>query len=527
VRIYFHFNLQRQSLLVHEVARHLQTTRGWRDFAGIVVVKEGRHYDFLRQQRDVAYQYLDSVEEIEETALDHRVSAVDLETWEKRLDRPLWHLVVADRNIGRMYVKGGRILHTDFGKVATQDNIGRLLCAYLDFYKERLEAFRPDAVFFTSCAAMHSLALVEVCQWMGIPFFTLRHTRVLDRYTVTHNDATERFRAVERRLEELLAEPEQARPSEAALRYYESFQEGLPESPGYMLTLNQAQRKMRRKSPFRFWGGIGYRLAQAAARWVRCQDPARRDLRFSSPLEEWWLETQRIMGVRYPRTPGAEPSRIGEERYVYYPLHLNPEASTMILAPNFVDQLSVIEALAKNLPFTHKLYVKEHPSMLGRRPRGFYTAIKKYPNVRLLSSAENSLRLTRNADLVAVITGTAGWEGILMGKPVITFGQAFYTPLGFSERCSDLSKLGLQIRRLIFEPKESADRERVMLFLTALFERSFPLSTYIVWRELLQPGELSDEDLETAGTIADQLAMTIEEVMAERPELPPSRGVHA
>ena len=516
VRIYFHFNLQRQSLLVHEVARHLQSTRGWRDFAGVVVVKEGRHYDFLSKQQDVTYQYLDRVEGIEKTALDRPVSAAHLETWEKRLDRPMWHLVVADRNIGRMYVKGGRILHTDFGRVATQDNMARLVCSYLDFYRERLEAFRPDAVFMTSRAALHSLALVEVCQWMHIPFFTLRPTRVFDRYTIAQDDAAERFLAIERRFGELLEQSERPRPPEQALRYYESFQEARPESPGYAITVSNAQQRMQHKHPLRFWGGIGYRLAQAVIRWIRCQDPARRDLRFSSPLEEWWLETQRIIGVRYPSTPGAESSRIGEEPYVYYPLHMNPEASTMILAPNFVDQLAVIEALAKNVPFTHKLYVKEHPSMLGRRPRGFYSEVKKYPNVRLLDTSESSHRLIRNADLVAVITGTVGWEGILMGKPVITFGQAYYGALGLSERCSDLSKLGLQIRRLIYEGGERTNRERVLLFLTALFERSFPLSTHVMWRKVLEPGQLSEEDLATAGTVADELAAAIERVLTER-----------
>jgi hypothetical protein len=517
MRIYFFFNLQRQSLLIHEVALHLQNTRDWRDFAGIVVVKGGQHYEFLQQQTDVTYQYLDTTEQVDRAALDYRVTPSQLEKWEKRLDCPLWHLVVADRNIGRVFIKGGRILHTDFGKIATHENIARMVCYYLNFYQERLEAFRPDAVFLPASASMPTLALARVCQWMQIPFFILRHTRVLDRHIIAYNDPTERFLSVEKRFQDLVTQPNTPIFSEEARRYFDSFQEAQPIRPGYTVTLATAHQRLRHKNPLRFWGGIGYRLAKAACRWIYYQDRSKRDVRFSSPFEEWWLETQRIIGVRYSRMHQAEPSRVGEESYVYYPLHLNPEASTMILAPNFVNQLTIIEALAKNIPLTHKLYVKEHPSMIGRRPRSFYKEVTQYPNVRLISYAENSMRLSRHADLITVITGTAGWEAILMGQPVMTFGRSFYTALGASEQCSDFNQLGDQIRRLIFEDTEQVDQERIMLFLTALFESSFSLSTHIMWKKNLRPGKLDDEALTTAHKLADHLAATIECFYAAQP----------
>ena len=515
MRVYFYFPLARQTGLCHEVARYWQEARGWTGFAGVIVVSAGQPYQFMQQQREVTYQHLDSITDIERASLDYQITPAQVKAWEKRIECPLWHLVVADRNTGRMFVKGGRVLHTHFSNIADHEDIARLVCYYLDFYQKRLEAFRPDAVFFPVSAALHSLALVKVCQWMGIPFFTLRHTRVLDRYIVTHNDSTERFLAVEKRFLELLSMQGNPSPCEEAVRYFESFRED-PDSPGYMAVLNKAQQKLRRKSLIRFWGGIAYRLVEAAWRWVHYRKVSKRDLRSSSPFEIWWLETQRLVGVRYSNLPHVEPSRVGSESYVYYPLHMNPEASTMILAPNFVNQLNVIEALAKNIPMTHKLYVKEHPAILGRRPRGFYKAIKEYPNVRLISEAENSMKLARNADLVTVITGTSGWEAILMGRPVITFGDAFYTALGMSEKCSDFSELGAQIRRLIYEDDCVWDQDRIMLFLSALFEESFPLSTQTVWQRDLQPGQLDDEAKAIAHNIAEHLAQAIESFHADQ-----------
>jgi len=515
MRVYFYFPLARQTGLCHEIACHWQKTRGWRDFAGVIVVSEGQPYEYMRQQKEVVYQYLDSVRDIERASLDYQITPAQVETWEKRIDCPLWHLVVADRNTGRMFVKGGRILHTRFSDMAEHEDIARLVCYYLDFYQKRLEAFRPDAVFFPVSAALHSLALAKVCHWMRIPFFTLRHTRVLDHDIVTCNDPIDRFPAVERRFHELLSQPSGPSPCEEAIRYFESFQED-PGSPGYTIAHSQVRQRLRRKNPLRFWGGVGFRLVQAAFRWVRYLDVSTRGLRSSNPLEIWWLETQRIVGVRYSRVSRAEPSRIGREPYVYYPLHMNPEASTMILAPNFVNQKTVIEALAKNIPMTHKLYVKEHPAMVGRRPRGFYEAVKEYPHVRLISSAESSMNLARHADLVAVITGTAGCEAIMMGRPVITFGRSFYTALGIAERCSDFHQLGEQVRRLIYEGNRKWDRERILLFLTALFEQSFSLSTRGVWPRDSGPGQLGDEAMSMAHSIAEHLAQAIESFHADQ-----------
>ena len=523
MRVYFYFPLERQTALCHEMARHLRETRGWHDFAGTLVVSRGPTVEYMRHQSDVEYQHLDTVEDIEGAALGNPLAAENIALWEKRLECPLWHLVVADRNIGRVFVNGGRILHTQFSRIADHQHISRQVGGYLDFFQARLEAFRPDLVFLPVSAALHSLVLVRVCQWMQIPFFTLRHTRVLDRHIITVNDATERFHAVERRFQDLLAQPQKATPNVEAERYYNSFQSSVGEKPGYTLSLSRAQLTMREKSPIRFWGGIGLRLAQMAYRWATSRDASKRPVRSSNPLEEWWLETRRIVGVRYSHESYAEPSRIGDEPYVYYPLHMNPEASTMVRAPNFTNQLAIVEVLAKNIPMTHKLYVKEHPAMLGRRPSGFHEAIREYPNVRLLSSAENSLELSRHAALVVVITGTAGWEAIMLGKAVLMFGDAYYTALGASERCADLGDLGHQIRRLLDTQPNRSNRQRVLLFLSALLECSFPLPTEVLWLNELRLGHLGTEEKQVAHIMADELVRAYESHRVAAPMTEPVR----
>jgi hypothetical protein len=525
MRIYFYFPLARQTNLCHEIARYWQETRCWRDFAGVIVVSEGPTYQFMQKQTEVPYHYLDPIRDVDNAALDYQVTPARLKTWEQRLDCPLWHLAVADRQIGRVFVKGGPVLRTAFASQATHENIARLICYYLDFYQKRLESFRPDAVFFPVLAAMHALALAKVCQWMEIPFFTLRHTRVLDHFIIVCNETADRLLAVEKRFHELLAQPQNAPPlSEEAKHYFESFQEVEPDLSSYVNPTGTFHQKMRQKNPLRFWGGIGYRFVNAAHRWLHYQELSKHNLRLNHPLEEWWLETRRIVGIRYAHTPHVEPSGIGKEPYVYYPLHLDPESATMVFAPNFVNQLTLIEVLAKNIPLTHKLYVKEHPAMLGRRRNAFYRALKEYPNVRLMPITQSSLDLIRHADLVAVITGTAGWEALLTGRSVITFGDCFHTVLDASEKCSDFDLLGDQIYRLIFEKENYVDQRQVLLFLAALFEQSFSLSTRVLWQKDLHPGQLDNETQTTVHKVADRLATTIETYYAEQRNVIGSEG---
>lgn len=114
------------------------------------------------------------------------------------------------------------------------------------------------------------------------------------------------------------------------------------------------------------------------------------------------------------------------DKYVYFPLHFQPEASTIVCAPRFEKQLFFIDNLVKSLPAGTKLYVKEHYAGLGSREMDFYEELQKYPNVVIISPFEDSRTLIENAECVATLTGTAGWEAWLLRKPVIMGGDIFY-----------------------------------------------------------------------------------------------------
>jgi hypothetical protein len=123
-----------------------------------------------------------------------------------------------------------------------------------------------------------------------------------------------------------------------------------------------------------------------------------------------------------------------EKKFLYLPLHYQPECTTAPMGGVFVEQLLMIEMLSKALPSDWIIYVKEHPiqwlprgaSYFNYRYEGYYRAIAALPNVRLIPITTDTYTLINRSQAVATITGTAGWEALLRGKPTLVFGYSWY-----------------------------------------------------------------------------------------------------
>jgi hypothetical protein len=165
---------------------------------------------------------------------------------------------------------------------------------------------------------------------------------------------------------------------------------------------------------------------------------------------------------------------VAGERYELYPLHFQPEASTLVQAPLYVDQLALLRDMAASLPVGLRLYVKEHVSSRGRRPLEFYRAVREIPSVRLLGPDTDTWALIRDAAVIAVITGTVGWEGLIYEKPVVTFGDVFFNLHPSVYRAGDVPKDGWYdvFRRAV--TAHAHDRSAVVAMVAALQQVSSP-----------------------------------------------------
>lgn len=135
------------------------------------------------------------------------------------------------------------------------------------------------------------------------------------------------------------------------------------------------------------------------------------------------------------------------KKYVYFPLHFEPERTTNPDGGRFHDQSIALATLRKLLPDDVEIFVKEHPSQFyfsdkgsrGRSPL-FYNLIKNIRGVRLISIHEDSIKLIKYAQLSATITGTVAMEAAIMGKKCLTFGDTWYkdcpNTIGWSDELS-------------------------------------------------------------------------------------------
>ncbi len=95
-----------------------------------------------------------------------------------------------------------------------------------------------------------------------------------------------------------------------------------------------------------------------------------------------------------------------------------------------------------------EIWVKTHPDVLSGKKRGYLTDVFKQTNVRLLAEDVNPISLLQAVDKVYCVTSQMGFEALLCGKPVVTFGLPWYAGWGVSDdRHADIGNLNKQNRR--------------------------------------------------------------------------------
>ncbi|OGU62889.1 MAG: hypothetical protein A2V66_14840 [Ignavibacteria bacterium RBG_13_36_8] len=159
-------------------------------------------------------------------------------------------------------------------------------------------------------------------------------------------------------------------------------------------------------------------------------------------------------------------------KFVYIPLHMQPECSTSPMAQAYVDQLLMIQMIAHYLPNDVMLYVKEHPGQFDYgRSFSYYQDLLQIPRVTLIPKRYSSFDLIRNCIAVVTATGTAGFEALFREKPVLMFGTNFYESARgvYRIRTNEDCKSAIEE---IFEKNKKPMRKDAIIFLKALEETS-------------------------------------------------------
>ena len=172
-----------------------------------------------------------------------------------------------------------------------------------------------------------------------------------------------------------------------------------------------------------------------------------------------------------------------DSKFIYLPLHLEQEHSTLIMAPFYTDQLNFISNVQKSIPVGYKLVIKEHPAMFTRSWHSieFYKKILNMPNVIMVHPSVNSSNLLKKCDLVVTIGGSVSFEAGYFDKSAITFVETAWSFLPHIYLVKNIEKLSETIDLAI---KTKHDNNEFLSYVTYLQENSFNFNPYEISQQL-------------------------------------------
>lgn len=181
--------------------------------------------------------------------------------------------------------------------------------------------------------------------------------------------------------------------------------------------------------------------------------------------------------VKRMRPPFEAPPPAPRKPFVLCPLHMQPESTIDAYGSAHTDQIDNIAMLARVLPSTHEIYVKEHPSAAGDRGPSYYDRLKRIPGVRLIEPGADTFTLMREAWLVVSVAGTACYEAGMLGVPAATMAPLFYSDLlitrNLTPKAESVRSLAAMVEAYMAIP-EAQRRERAVTLIAEVLRRSFP-----------------------------------------------------
>jgi len=139
---------------------------------------------------------------------------------------------------------------------------------------------------------------------------------------------------------------------------------------------------------------------------------------------------------------------LSDEDFFLFPMHYMIDAQITFREP-FIDQIKLIEIISRALPTNHKLYVKPHPHYFGTDTGiSDIKKISRLSNVRIINPMIPPIPLIKKSKGMITINSTTGFEALIFGVPVITFGHDFYCKERLCRIVRDMNDLPGVLQRI-------------------------------------------------------------------------------
>jgi len=120
--------------------------------------------------------------------------------------------------------------------------------------------------------------------------------------------------------------------------------------------------------------------------------------------------------------------------FIYFSAPYQPEATSYLGGRHYESIMLTLSVLSYACPKDWVIYYKEHPATFFDKFRGslkrdnwLYNKINGFQNIKMVASDYDQFALIENSKAVALISGSTAWQAVVRGKPVISFGQGWYS----------------------------------------------------------------------------------------------------
>lgn len=382
-------------------------------------------------------------------------------------------LLAGERELGRGFSRSiFHWFHTKTARMALADNTepSRILRRMFAFARKTLQAGKPNLLLAGEWADPLCFTFYLAARQMGIRCAVNRPSKVWSgrgywsTEPMMYNHAA-RALVAQKRSEKA---PLSARARERIAEF-----RAAPAALGYVQQNWEASDRR---------GFLAYHLDLARLFWVEMRHYLRRrsgpppkpalQLAFDHYRRAWLKWRQAGFFRRF------DEAALRDMRYLFIALHKDPEQALNYQAPAWSYQMYTVGLLSSCLPYGYKLLVREHRNNCGRRPWRFYKHMTALPGINLVDGFDRQFKYIANADLIVTDNGSTGWEGLLLGRPVITLADNFYDSIELAHRVRDPEQLATEVVEILERPsagEASAYDQALGWLLDAEWETTAPL----------------------------------------------------
>ncbi len=471
------FSTQDSSLKVFYKVSQIIKKNNQSKNTGFIVTNKQFYKQWINENPEFVSENFSIIKEWELTKVN-KFSNVDmnvLESYEKKFGHEpgLFGAIVSDR---RLFMGFKNTFTQDYSRRYSDQVLLYILQNCLQKIDEFIKEFKPDIIISFQCVTILDYLIYLFAKHHHIQYLNLRPTRINNRvmFASTINDPPPEIVGLYQKFSHLDHKNDYHKIDTfiSETRKDVKFYEGVIEPS---LIPGQRISNLKFKKIFSFLKQIFDYFIYKVYLDNHVPNPLIRTFYvgllnpFKTKIINYYLKPKYI-----------SQTDLKNKKYIYFPLHTEPEVSLLVHGKPFINQIELIRMIAISMPIDTILVVKEHPWMIGKRSLKSYKKILNIPRVLIAKPNLYSKELIINASLITVVTGSASLEGVLMQKPVITFGDCMTNilPDFMCARCKDLRELQSLIHKSISAKIDEKWDTYLKTFLLSIFSHSGEINLY-------------------------------------------------